>query len=150
MPVHNKSGYVKTHTREAPAVQLWASHRCTSYAGFARIGGVAGKLRGRPPGPNRLGLERQRSCTRRVKMAELHSQADRPRRPAIHAERGRTRMRQNPASSIRHLQDDDDDVDEFDDEYDEEEDGDEDDESEEDDDEESWQVARRGVRQAEG
>jgi hypothetical protein len=58
-------------------------------------------------------------------------------------------MRQNPASSIMHLQDGDD-VDEFDDEDDEEEDGDEDDETEEDDDEESWQVARRGVRQAEG
>jgi hypothetical protein len=58
-------------------------------------------------------------------------------------------MRQNPASSIMRLQDDDDDVDEIDDEYDEEEDGDEDDDTE-DDDEEGWQVARRGVRQAEG
>ena len=58
-------------------------------------------------------------------------------------------MRQNPASSIMHLQDDDD-VDEFDDEYDEDEDGDEDDDTEEDDDEGSWQVAGRGVRQAEG
>ena len=56
-------------------------------------------------------------------------------------------MRQNPASSIMHLQDDDD-VDEFDDELDEDELGDEDEDEE--DDEEGWQVARRSVRQAEG
>ena len=46
------------------------------------------------------------------------------------------------------LQDDDDDLDELDDEFDDDEDGDEDEDDEEDD-EEGWQVARRGVCQAE-
>jgi hypothetical protein len=59
-------------------------------------------------------------------------------------------MRETHASSIMHLQDDDDDVDEFDDELDEDELGDEDDDDGEEDEEEGWQVARRSVRQAEG
>jgi hypothetical protein len=58
-------------------------------------------------------------------------------------------MRETHASSVMHLQDEDD-VDENDDELDEDELDDEDDKDDEDDEEEGWQVARRDVRQAEG
>jgi hypothetical protein len=74
-------------------------------------------------------------------MAELQNQAERPRRPIIHAERGRTRMFETHPSSIMHLQDDDD-LDDLDDDLDDDELGDEDDDDSDEDDEEEggWQV----------
>ena len=59
-------------------------------------------------------------------------------------------MRETHASSVMHLEDEDE-MDEFDDELDEDELDDEDDnDDEEDDEEEGWRVARRDVRHAEG